>query len=194
MGASAHDQEARRKVLVARKKEMLHEVEDIKDRLAARKLSGEDAKRELARLKTELKQVRNELNKLPKMTGAEGARGSDGPEGGGQSDANYEAVLASLARIDEDFERGRLPESTYRSLRKQYLSKGAAMMAAARAVKARPSSPFEAEKMKLLEAISALDDEFERGEIDGKVYEDLSASYRKELAEVMRRIESDEGE
>ena len=178
-----------RKDLVSRKKEILKEMDDVKGKSSSGALSKEETERELARLRREFKQVRNELNRTPKdellMKTAEPPKsGGSGPLIG-----PYEAVLASLARLDDDFERGRLPEGTYKSLRKEYVSKAAAIMAAEHGKSSEPDNPLGAEKTKLMEAIVALEDEHARGEVDGRVYDELRSSYRRELAEIMRKIE-----
>lgn len=184
----AQDMAARRKELVSRKKEILEETERTEAEISAGSLSRDVGKEKLAKLKTELKGVRNELNKIPRedasLTTGAGAK----PEGGSPPVGPYEAILASLARIDEDFERGRLPEGAYRSLRKEYVSKAAAMMAEG-ASSGESADPRDAEKVKLMEAIVALDEERAKGEIDVKVYEELRSSYRKELAELMKRMD-----
>ncbi len=110
----------------------------------------------------------------------------------GQS-GEYDSVIASLARIDDDFEHGRLPQSTYKTVREEYLSKAAKLMAEKKTAEALAISPLEAEKVKLMEAIVALDRALEKGEIDSKVYDDLSASYKKELALIMKRIDESKG-
>jgi hypothetical protein len=178
-----------RRNLVSRKREILKEIEVVKGKTASGALSRDETERELARLRLESKQIRNQLNRAPKETlltkTAEASKpGSCSPLGG-----PYEAVLASLARIDDDFERGRLPEGTYKSLRQEYVSKAAAIMAAEHAKASEPCDPLEAEKTKLMEAIVALEEEHAKGEVDGRVYEELRSSYRRELAEVMRKIE-----
>jgi len=43
-----------------------------------------------------------------------------------------------------------------------------------------------------MEAIVALDEEHDLGEMDEKVYQDLRSSYKAELAEIMRKIEQQE--
>ncbi len=173
------DREARRKELVERKKKILAEMERLK---------GNESHAEVKNLKREFKQVRNELNKLPKAGGifASPVKESDT---GAPSKGPYEDVLASIARLDDDFEKARLPDSTYRSLRKEYVSKAAALMASKKDARDGAESPLVAEKNKLMEAILALDDEREKGEIDEKVYKELRASYRKELAEVTRKLD-----
>jgi hypothetical protein len=186
------DVEIRRKELVSRKKEMLDETDRIKAEMSAGSLSHDEGKRKLAKLKTELKSVRNELNRIPRKS-EPAARGVGAkPDSCGPLVGPYEAVLASLARIDDDFERGRLPESTYKSLRKEYVSKAAALMAEGKGGTDRCANPLEAEKVKLMEAIVALDEEHGKGELDAKVYEELRSSYRKELADLMKRIDQSE--
>lgn len=174
------DREARRKELVERKKKILEEMEGLK---------GKKSSEELKNLKKEFKQVRNELNKLPKAGEIIAAPVKE-PDTGALSKEPYEAALASIARLDDDFEKGRLPEGAYRSLRKEYVSKAAALMASKKDARDGAESPLVAEKNKLMEAILALDDEREKGEIDEKVHRELRASYRKELAEVTRKLDS----
>jgi uncharacterized membrane protein len=167
--------EERRKMLVEKKKEMLSEIEDIKGKMASGALTRTAAEADLQRLKKEFKSVRNELNRLSKRSASEG-------DGEGEAH-DLESVLAALARVDADFEKGRLPESTYKTIRKDYVDRAAQLMAASK----KPPSPFEAEKAKLTEAIVALDEEREKGEIDERVYADLRASYRKQLAELLKK-------
>ncbi len=181
IGVPAPSDEASRKDLVERKKALLAETQDIRAKLSSGEINQADASAELARIKKDFKVVRNELNRMSKRANA--PRPADGPQTG------HESVIAALARIDEDFEKGRLPEGTYKALRKEYVKRAASMMAAQSALSDRPLSPLEQEKNKLMEAIVALDDEREKGEIDEKVYSDLRASYRKQLADLMRRSE-----
>jgi hypothetical protein len=178
-----------RKDLVARKKELLKEMDDVKGKSSSGSLSKEETERELARLRREFKQVRNELNRTPKDELLTKTAEPPKSGGSGQLVGPYEAVLASLARLDDDFERGRLPEGTYKSLRKEYVSKAAAIMAAEHGKASESDNPLDAEKTKLMEAIVALEDEHARGEVDGRVYDELRSSYRRELAEIMRKIE-----
>jgi LPXTG-motif cell wall-anchored protein len=174
------DREARRKELVERKKKILAEMEGLKDK---------GSSEELKNLKNELKQVRNELNKLPKAGEITAAR-VEKLDTEALSQEPYEAVLGSIARLDDDFDKGRLPEATYRSLRKEYVAKAAVLMALGKKAQDKAESPLVAEKNKLMEAILALDDEREKGEIGEKVYKELRASYRKELAEVTRKLDA----
>ncbi len=167
--------EERRKMLVEKKKEMLSEIEDIKGKMASGAMTRAAAEDELQRLKKEFKSVRNELNKLSRRAASE--------DDGEDEARDLESVLAALARVDADFEKGRLPEATYKTIRKDYVDRAAQLMAARK----KPQSPFEAEKAKLTEAIVALDEEREKGEIDERVYADLSASYRKQLAELLKK-------
>ena len=62
-------------------------------------------------------------------------------------------------------------------------------MAAEHGTSSESENPLDAEKTKLMEAIVALEDEHARGEVDGRVYDELRYSYRRELAEIMRKIE-----
>jgi hypothetical protein len=179
IGAPAPKDETHRKELVERKKALLSETQDIRSKLSSGEITQADASAELARIKKDFKGVRNELNRIPKRASAPPT--VTGP------DMGHESVIAALARIDEDFEKGRLPESTYKALRKEYVQRAASMMAAQSASSSKPLSPLEQEKNKLMEAIVALDDERDKGEIDNKVYSDLKASYRKQLADLMRR-------
>jgi hypothetical protein len=185
---SDHNRDAR-KDLVSRKKGLLKEMDEVKEKSSSGALSKEEADHELARLRNEFKQVRNELNRTPRdellMKTAEPPKS----DGGAALVGPYEAVLASLARIDDDFERGRLPEGTYKTLRKEYVSKAAAIMAAEHGKASEAGNPLEAEKVKLMEAIVALEDEQAKGEVDGRVYQELKSSYRRELAEIIRKIE-----
>lgn len=173
------DREARRKELVERKKKIMAEMEGLK---------GKESSAELKDLKSELKQVRNELNKLPKAGEITVVR-VEKPDARAQSQAPYEAMLASIARLDDDFGKGRLSESTYKSIRKGYVSKAAALMESQKKARNEAENPLVAEKNKLMEAILALDHEHEKGEIDEKVYGELRASYRKELAEVAHKLD-----
>jgi len=186
------DPEVRRKELVSRKKEMMDETDRIKTEMSTGSLSHAEGRRKLANLKTELKSVRNELNRIPRKSEPAALGVSEKTDGPGPVVGTYEAVLASLARIDEDFERGRLPESTYKSLRKEYVAKAAALMANGKGGMERCANPLEAEKVKLMEAIVTLDEEHGKGELDAKVYEELRSSYRKELADLMKKIDQSE--
>jgi len=179
-GSSPEDDESRRKELVSRKKDMLAEIETITAKMSSGEMTKKEGAAELTRMRKEFKVVRNELNRLPKKQVPPISDSSIQPSGGAES--GYEPLLAALARIDDDFEKGRLPESTYKSLRKEYVSK------AARALEADRSKGVskETEKKKLMEAIVVLDEERDRGEIDEKVYAELRASYRKQLIELMK--------
>ncbi len=181
------DNETRKMELVGRKKEMLAEIENIKSSLSTGAVTQAAAAAELARIKKEFKGVRNELNRLSRKTA--------GPAADAGPSSNRESVIAALARIDDDFEKGRLPESTYKTLRKEYVQKAASMMATHHAADVEALSPLDKEKNKLMGAIVALDDEREKGAIDERVYSDLRASYRTQLADLMRKAEeSKEGE
>lgn len=179
----SEEDEVRRRGLVARKKEMLAEIDDIRAQMSTGAVSKKDAEASLARLKKEFKGVRNELNRLSRKAGPPPSGPSTEPPD--QSPSGYESLLAALARIDDDFEKGRLSESTYKSLRKEYVSKVAKVLS----TEGTKGTPLEAEKKKLMEAIVALDDERETGEIDEKVYGELRASYRKQLVELMKKSE-----
>jgi hypothetical protein len=181
------DNEARRTELVGRKKEMLAEIENIRSSLSTGAITQTTAAAELARIKKDFKSVRNELNRLSRKT--------SGPAAEVEPSTDHESVIAALARIDDDFEKGRLPENTYKTLRKEYVQKAATMMAAKSAADGKTLSPLDMEKDKLMGAIVALDDEREKGAIDERVYSDLRASYRRQLADLMRKAEeSKEGE
>jgi len=186
------DSEVRRKELVSRKKEMMDETDRIKTEMSTGSLNHDEGRQKLAKLKTELKSVRNELNKIPKKSELAAPEVNAKPDSSGLLVGPYEAVLASLARIDEDFERGRLPEGTYKSLRKEYVSKAAVLIAEGKGGIERSANPLEAEKIKLMEAIVALDEEHGKRELDAKVYEELRSSYRKELADLMKKIDQSE--
>lgn len=177
----------RRQELVARKKALLGQMEEIKGKGPQGKPAKGDRAGELARLHKEYKSVRNELNRLSRVPNAT----SSIAEAAGGSDAlrtDYESSLAVITRLDEDFEARRLPEGAYRSMRKDYLARAARL-------KAETELPgIIAEKNKLMEAIATLDEEHERGAMDEKVYKDLRASYARELAEVMRRAEGEEAD
>ena len=175
----------RRKELVEQKKAMLTEIDSIRSRLSAGEITQAAASAELARIKKDFKGVRTELNRL--------SRKSVTPSDESAPPAEHESVIAALARIDEDFEKGRLPENTYKSLRKEYVQRAASILSS-QSESSKPLSPFEQEKNKLMEAIVTLDDEHDKGEIDEKVYSDLRASYRKQLAELMKRSEASEEE
>jgi len=176
--------EDRRKELVARKKAMLTEIEEIKGKMSSGEISQEAAGAELLRLKKDFRSVRNELNRLSRKAISKGVAAPETPE--------YESILAALARIDQDFEKGRLPENTYKTIRKDYVQRAARIIAASKGAVHTPLSPLEEEKNKLMEAIVTLDDEREKGEIDDKVYSDLRASYRKQLVELMKKVEDSE--
>ena len=173
----AEDQDALRRQLVARKKELLTRIEGIRKASSGFALS-KTQEDELVSLKNEYKTVRNELNRIPKQSPGEGQQSES-------SASDYESLLATIARLDNDFEKGRLPEGAYKTLRKDYLSKAATLLALAEP----EESPLESEKKKLMEAIVVLDEERERGEIDEKVYAELKASYRKQLVEMMKESE-----
>jgi hypothetical protein len=181
IGAPAPMDEAHRKELVERKKALLTETQAIREKLSSGEIAEAEASAELARIKKDFKRVRNELNRMSRRPSA--------PPSAEGHQTGHESVIAALARIDEDFEKGRLPEGTYKALRKEYVQRAASIMAAQSASGGKPLSPVEQEKNKLMEAVVALDDEREKGKMDEKVYSDLSASYRKQLADLMRRSE-----
>jgi hypothetical protein len=183
------DVRTRRNELIKRKKDVLSKIDTVSEKRSSGTMSKEDADAELAGLKLELKGMRNELNKLSRMSSA--TRSANGMAVGPSTE--YESVIASLARIDDDFEHGRLPEVAYRSVREEYLAKAARLMAERKAAEALAIGPLEAEKAKLREAIVALDKALENGEIDAKVYGDLSASYKKELGDIMKRGDESSG-
>jgi len=173
--------EDRRKELVLKKKAILSEIEGIRKKLAGGEISSEAAETELPRLRKEFKIVRNELNRL--------SRKAVPKEISAAPPSDYESILAALAKIDHDFEKGRLPESSYKTIRKDYVQRAAKIMAAHKGEVRAPMSPLEEERSKLMEAIVMLDEESEKGEIDEKVYSDLRASYRKQLVEIMKKVE-----
>ena len=175
----------RRDELIERKKAVLSKMEGIRSKRSEGSISKTDADRDLDDLKKELKGVRNELNKLPRRAQAE-------PDVAPVASASeYDSLMVSLARIDDDFEKGRLPESAYKSVRKEYLTKAARILTDRKA--AEVVSPLEAEKRKLMEALVSLDKALDNEEIDQKVHADLSASYKKELAVLMKRIDDSKG-
>ncbi len=186
--ASSKKDAARRDVLVERKKAALAKLEATRGKRSDGSLGKAEADREIDSLKRELKGVRNELNKLSRKAPVPESDATVAPP----SD-DYESLMASLARIDDDFERGRLPESAYKSVRKEYLSKAAKILAERKAAEAAAASPLEAEKVKLMDALVALDKALEKGEVDQKVHDDLSASYKKELAALMKQIDDSGG-
>lgn len=177
---SPSEMESRRKQLVQRKKELLSEVEETKAKTSDGRLSQAEADAELIRLKAESKAIRNELNRLSRRAASTGATVVS-------DDDDYDAILAAVARIDDDFEKGRLPKETHSKLRKEYMDKAKRILAARDAMERAGTSSGETEKAKLMEAIAALDDEHERGEISDKLYSDLRASYKKQLSELMMR-------
>lgn len=183
--AAPRSDPSRKKELVDRKKKMLSEIATIKDGLSKGTVQREDAEKELVRLRKEYKSIRNELNRIART-----ARPAEIPISAVASDSKrsdeFELILASLAKIDEDYEKGRLPEGSYRSLRKDYLEKASDLMDKG-GTQLENVDPSEAEKVKLMEAIVAMDEEHDRGEIEGRVYEDLRASYKNELAELMKK-------
>jgi len=185
----AEDDRTRRDELIRRKKDVLSKIDAVSKKRSLGTMSKAEADTELAGLKQELKGMRNELNKLSRKSSA--TRSSD--LSAAMASNEYESVVASLARIDDDFEHGRLPEAAYKSVREEYLSKAARLMAERKATEALLVSPLEAEKVKLMEAIVALDRALEKGEIDAKVYDALGASYKKELAGIMKRIDESRG-
>jgi len=175
---------AKRKAdLISRKKEISTKLDELTSSKSSKELTSQQAVIEAEALRSESKRVRNELNRVSKKI----ALSSSAVEPA-QRDDPYDSVLASIARIDEDFEKGRLPENTYRSLRKEYVSRAAGMLSS-RDAAATVSNPLEREKTKLMEAIVVLEEEHAKGELDSKVYDELRSSYRKELAEIMRKIE-----
>ena len=173
--------EDRRKELVLRKKAILSEIEGIRKKLASGEMSREAAEAELPRLKKEFKSVRNGLNRLSRKAAPK--------EVGAPQSSEYESILAALAKIDQDFEKGRLPEKSYKTIRKDFVQRAAKIMAAHKGEVCAPMSPLEEERSKLVEAIVILDEEREKGEIDEKVYSDLRASYRKQLVELVKKVE-----
>jgi hypothetical protein len=183
------DVSARRNELIKRKKEILSEIETVGEKRSSGAMSKPEADTELVGLKQELKGMRNELTRLSRRSST--ARNPSVPNA--MSSGEYDSVMASLARIDDDFEHGRLPEKAYKSVREEYLAKATRLMAERKAAEALAISPLEAEKVKLMEAIVALDGAHAKGEIDAKVYGDLSASYKKELAGIMKRIDESGG-
>jgi len=179
----------RRDELIKRKKDVLSKIDTVSDKRSLGTMSKVEADTELAGLKQELKGMRNELNKLSRKSSTTQSTQATAVT----PSAEYESVIASLARIDDDFEHGRLPETAYRSVREEYLAKAARLMAERKAAEALAISPLEAEKVKLMDAIVALDKALENGEIEAKVYGDLSASYKKELVGIMKRIDESSG-
>jgi len=188
---SLEDYEKRRAELVARKKALMADMESIKEGVASGKLSKADSEKNLVELKSEFKRTRNELNRIDRRR-ADVADGSGDDMFDVEIEEQYEAALTSLARIDDDFERGRLPEGTYKSLRKQYLEKAADLRAERSKSRFASLDPLDQEKVKLMEAIVALDEEHDLGKMDEKVYQDLRSSYKAELTEIMRKIEQQE--
>ncbi|HEX9907196.1 MAG TPA: hypothetical protein VGB78_01860 [Thermoplasmata archaeon] len=174
--------EPRRKELVRRKKELLSEIEAVKSKIAKSQMRKGEADAELMRLKNESKAIRNELNWLSRREEMQSS-------GDGAPRDDYQAVLAAVARIDDDFEKGRLSEDAHTGLRKEYIEKAKRILAEREARSQVGERPVETERMKLMEAIVALDEEHERGEIEDRLYNDLRASYKKQLAEVMKRSE-----
>lgn len=187
--APEEDNSMRRDELIKRKKEVLSRVEEVNEKRSSGTIGKAEADAELSAMKRELKGMRNELNKVSRRSKVAEPESVPAVAISGE----YESVLASLARIDDDFEHGRLPEAAYKSVREEYLSKAAKLMAERKAAEALAMSPLEAEKLKLMEAIVSLDAALEKGEIEAKVYEDLSASYKKELAGIMRRMDDSRG-
>ena len=178
----------RKAMLAARKAELSARMDELSTAKTRGTISSEGASEELEGLRTEFKKVRNELNRLSKKKAL-----SQADVGTSEPDDSYESLLASIARLDEDFEKGRLTEKTYQSLRTEYKSRATEMLAA-RPASESTESPLSREKSKLIEAIMALEDERDRGEIDDKVCAELQASYKKELADVLRQIEESEEE
>jgi len=188
----SEDDSARRKELVARKKDVFAEIDNIKEQISSGEISRKDGEARLGMLKREFKSVRNELNRLPRKVVP--APVGQSPESSEQATSGYESLLAALARIDDDFEKGRLPENTYKSLRKEYVSKAAKALSSGSLGESPSTSPLEAEKRKIMDAILALDEEREKGEIDEEVYAELRASYRKQLVELMKKSEHESNE
>ena len=186
--ASQEDFAKRKAELMARKADIVAKLDALDVAKASGTPSAQQAAKEIDLLRSEFKKVRNELNRVSKRVASSADLAKPDP-----TDDPYDSVLASIARIDEDFEKGRLPEKTYRSLRKEYASKAASMLAA-REPTAIAEHPLEKEKTKLMEAIVTLEEEHERGLLDAKVYGELQVSYRKELADLLRQIEESEGE
>lgn len=173
----------RKSMLAAKKAELSARIEEVSKAKASGTVAVEEAEKELVSLKSEFRKVRNELNRVRKKKGAPGERAGESVP-----DSTYESILASIARLDEDHEKGRLPEKTYQSLRKDYKARAAEALAS-RAYAEAAENLLEREKNKLLEAIAALDEERDRGEVDADVHAELRASYRKELADILRQIE-----
>lgn len=179
----AEADEARRRELVARKKSMLARIEEVKAGMSSGRLTRAEAEAELSKLKTEFKTIRNELNRLARRAQAEAARPSEPVAG-----SEYNSVLALIARLDDDFERGRLPEATYKKVRADYIKRAAAILASGKG--GEQMSAMESEKAKLMEAISVLDEEHERGEVDDGLYAELRATYKKQLVDLIKESRS----
>jgi len=179
----AEADEARRRELVARKKSLLARIEEVKAGMSSGRLTRAEAEAELSKLKTEFKTIRNELNRLARKAQAEAARPSEPVAG-----SEYNSVLALIARLDDDFERGRLPEATYKKVRADYVRRAAAILASGK--RGEQTSAMESEKAKLMEAISALDEEHERGEVDDGLYAELRATYKKQLVDLIKESRS----
>lgn len=184
----AEDLAKKKAELVARKKEIAAELEALESRKTSRALGAEEAAAKSEALKSEARKVRNELNRVSRKIARAEDRGPDT-----ESEDSYDSVLSAIARLDEDHEKGRLPEETYRSLRKEYTARAAEMLASRESFSVT-EDPLETEKTKLMEAIVALEEEHERGKVDARVYEDLRSSYRKELAALLQRMDESEEE
>ncbi len=164
------ERKALRSELVARKKQLLDEM----DRLRTGDSKGNAPR--LAELKREFKGVRNELNRLEVEDASSGTR---------DVKDEYDVTMAMLSRIDDDFERGLLPKGSHETLRKKYLAEATRLKQELES----GSKGLDDEKVKLMKAIVDLEEERDKGAIDSKVFEELNASYRKELEGVIRQME-----
>jgi len=179
----------RRSQLIAHKKEIMSEMAALKKKRSSGDMDSEKTEEALSELKEEFKEVRRELQRLSRKE-AKGERKAPAAEQ--LSSREYEKALATLAKLDEDYEKGKLPEDSYKQLRKKYLEKATELKEMLRSLTdemAMELQKLEEEKEKLMEAIVSLEDELKEGEVEEEVSEELSASYRMELASVLKKID-----
>lgn len=178
-----------RRAMINRKKELLKESEELRSKLRKGEIKKDEFESRSSNIKKELKEIKKELSKLARELSVDSSAPSIGVDGPVEPD--YESMLELLAKLDADHEAGRLPDEAYSRLRKTYVEKAARL----RASLGFQENKLIEQKRKLIEALSSLDEEFERGEVERKVYDNLRSSYKEELVAIMRKIDSikDEG-
>lgn len=180
------DASSRRREMINRKRKLLKESKKLEESLKKGEISEEDFELRSSEIKRELKEIKRELPKLAREIADQSSPATESI--GAQMGSEYESALALIAKLDADHDSGRLPDDTYKRLRKSYMEKAAKIKASLESL-SQEESMLE-QKKKLLDAIASLDEEFERGEIDKKVYDTLRASYRKELVDIMEKSNS----